>query len=730
MSRRSAFRILIPTCLACCTQMALAQEAAQAASATAQANTSDTQAKTLDAVNVRDERKPYRNLSVTGATKTDALIKDLPQSIQILDSGLLRDAGVTDLKGALDLSATISRQSNLGGLWDSYSIRGFAGHPDFGSDYMVNGFNSSRGYNGVRDGANTNSVEVLKGPSSALYGRGEPGGTVNINTKKPLFKSANSLELGVGSFNTYRAAVDSTGPLTENVAYRLNIAREEGESFRDTIEYDRLLFAPSFLWMISPDTTLSYEIEAVEQHAPFDRGVVAVNGKLGVVPISNFYGEPNDGKHSTSSLGHQVFLQHWFNDNWQVQTGVSYRESSLQGTSSEVRPYGALRPGDILRRRYRDRDNHATDRSGRFEVIGKVGTGSITHNLLFGVDGYKFNDKRRQFAADPAGTIYGINLWHPVYGATKPVKSNTPGTLSDEDQTAYGVYAQDQMDLGEHWKALVGVRYDRSEQSFNNLIKHQVVEQKPSATSPRVGLVYQPNEQWSFYATSATSFRPNTGVSRPDASGVSHAFDPEEGKSYEIGAKWDTGRISSTLAVYKITKQNVLTADPVDPNNYNQAIGEMESKGVELDVAGQIAEGLRLYASYAYTDAHVTKDVAGGAGLSLVGRQNANVPKQSANLMLFKDMQIGGHKLSIGGGPRYVGEREGAAAAFSEADFFKLPAYTVWKAMASYDASDKLKLSLDVDNLFDKEHYVSSYSSYWVMPGTERRLTLTARIAF
>ena len=726
MPRRPVLRILIPSCLAVCTQLALAQEATQPApSSSAQ---SDSSATTLDTVQVRDERRPYRNLSVTGATKTDALIRDLPQSIQVLDAGLLRDAGVTDLNGALDLSATISKQSDFGGLWNSYSIRGFAGHPDFGSDYMINGFSSSRGYNGVRDGANTQSVEVLKGPSSALYGRGEPGGTINISTKKPLFKAANTLELSAGSFDVYRAALDSTGPLGETVAYRLNAAYEDGKSFRDTIEYDRLLVAPSFLWMISPDTTLSYEIEAVKQQAPFDRGVVAVNGELGVVPITNFYGEPNDGKHETKSLGHQVFLQHWFNDNWSIQTGISYRKSSLKGASSEVRPYGALQANGMLRRRYRDRDNEATDLSGRFEVLGRIGAGTVTHNLLFGVDGYTYEDHRRQNAADPAGTVYGIDLLNPVYGAVKPVK--TPAIMTDEEHKAYAAYAQDQIDLGERWKALIGVRYDRSRQEAHNLRNGRVVKQEPSATSPRVGLVYQPNQQWSFYATSAASFRPNTGVSRPDADGVSHAFDPEEGKSYEIGAKWDTGRISSTLAIYHITKQNVLTADPVDPNNYNQAIGEMESKGLELDVAGQIAEGLRLYGSYAYTDAHVTKDIAGGAGLSLVGRQNANVPEHAASLLLFKDLSLAGRKLSVGGGPRYVGEREGAAAAFSATDFFQLPSYVVWSAMASYDVSDKLKLSLDVDNLFDKEYYASSYSSYWVMPGTERRVTLTARIGF
>ncbi|WP_454831829.1 TonB-dependent siderophore receptor [Pseudoxanthomonas wuyuanensis] len=721
-SRHRLSTILVPTLLACCVQIAIAQETqtppAAAASSTAQ---------TLDTVEVRDARTPYRNLSVTGATKTDALVRDLPQSIQIISKDLLDDAGITDLKGALDLSSTISSQSNFGGLWDSYAMRGFVGNLDFGSDYMVNGFSASRGFNGVRDGANTQSVEILKGPSSALYGRGEPGGTVNISTKKPLFKSANTLELGLGSFNTYRAAVDSTGPLGETVAYRLNVAHEDGESFRDTIEYNRTLVAPSFLWMITPDTTLSYEIEAVRQEVPFDRGVVAIDGFPRNVSIRNFYGEPNDGAHEIKSLGHQVFLQHYFNDNWSIQTGVSYRESSLKGASTEVRPYGALQSdGVTLRRRYRDRDNEATDLSGRFEVIGKVATGAIAHNLLFGVDGYRFDDRRIQNAANPSAADYGIDAYDPVYGAPKPATARAIDT--DEDQTSYSFYAQDQIDLGEHWKALAGVRYDKYDQSVRDLLRpegEQLIEQTLTATSPRVGLVYQPNEHWSLYATTAKSFRPNSGVS---FSG--QAFDPEEGKSYEIGAKWDTGRISSTLALYKIEKKNVLGPDPRDPNRFNMTIGEVESEGVELDVTGQIAQGLRLYGSYAYTDAQVTKDNAELTGLSLMGRQMANVPKNSANVLLIKDLELGGNKASFGGGVQYVGEREGAQAAFSEVDFFQLKSYTVWKAVAAYDVSDKLKLSLDVNNLFDKVFYTSSYSLYWVMPGSERSFMLTARYKF
>ncbi len=726
MSRRPVLRLLIPSCLAVCTQLALAQETSQPPAAARPAQSSPSPS-TLDTVHVRDERRPYRNLGVTGATKTDALIKDLPQSIQIIDSGLLRDAGITDLKGALDLSSTISQQSNFGGLWDSYALRGFAGNLDFGSDYMVNGFSASRGFNGVRDGANTSSVEILKGPSSALYGRGEPGGTVNITTKKPLFKSANAVDLGIGNYNTYRGAIDSTGPLGETVAYRLNAAYHEGDSFRDNIHFKRTLVAPSFLWMITPDTTLSYEIEAVRQDIPFDRGVVAIDGFPANVSVNNFYGEPNDGPHSIRSLGHQVFLQHWLNNNWQLQTGVSYRKSSMEGASTEVRPYGSLQAdGRTLRRRYRVRDNDAIDRSARFEVIGKVGSGTVVHNLLFGVDGYRFDDRRLQDAGNPSAAAYGIDAYHPTYGKPKPAVSRAIDT--DEDQKSYSFYAQDQIDLGERWKALVGVRYDKYEQRVQDFLRlpgQQVIEQTLTSTSPRVGLVYQPNDQWSLYATTASSFRPNSGVSYEG-----RAFDPEKGASYEVGVKWDTGRINSTLALYQINKENVLGPDPRDPNRFNMAIGEIKSQGLELDVSGQIAEGLRMYGSYAYTDAKITRDNGLNASLSLVGRQMANVPKSSANVLMIKDFAIAGSKAYAGGGIQYVGEREGAQAAFTSVDFFKLKSYTTWKAVAGYDVSDKLKLTLDVNNLFNKRFYVSSYSLYWVMPGSERTFMLNAHYKF
>jgi len=706
--------VLVPACLGVCTH-AMAQDERPVA----------VNARTLDTVQVRDERRPYRNLNVTGATKTDALIRDLPQNIQIIGADLLRDAGAIDMAGALDLSGSISRQSNFGGMWDSYGMRGFTGDPNFGSDYMVNGFNASRGYSGVRDNANVESVELLKGPSSALYGRGEPGGTVNISTRKPLFKPARTAELSAGNWNTVRGAVDLTGPLGETLAYRLNAAYHEGESFRDTVEFDRYLVSPSLIWMITPDTTLSWEMEDIRQRMPFDRGVVAVGGRLGVVPRSNFYGEPNDGKHVTRSSGHQIFLNHWFNDQWSIQTGFSYRDSSIRGDSTEVRPYNALINGQTLRRRYRDRDNHALDRSGRFEVLGRVRTGAIRHNLLFGADGYRFNDWRLQYAADPPGTIYGIDLMNPVYGAEKPDRVLSISLL--ERQKSWSYYIQDQMELGERLKLLLGVRHDSYEQNVRNLRFDTLTTQTLSANSPRVGVVFQPVPALSLYATSARSFRPNSGTSRDFG-----PFDPERGKSLEIGAKLDSfeGRLNTTLALYQIKKRNVLTPDPMDPQNFNIAVGEIESKGVELDVNGQIAAGLRLFASLAYTATEVIRDNADLTGVSLVGRQLANVPKWAGNAMLIREFPLAGRPATLGGGIQYVDEREGSVAPFSQTDLFTLKSYVIWSLTGSWQVMPKLGLSVNVENLFDKEFYVSSYSDYWVFPGTERKVTVTARFSF
>ncbi|MED5596569.1 TonB-dependent siderophore receptor [Janthinobacterium sp. P210006] len=667
-----------------------------------------------DVVTVKAERQHYRSLSATGATKTDALLMDLPQSVRVLTGDLLRDAGVTTLAGALDLASGIAKQSPLGGLWDSYAMRGFTGDPNFGSDYMVNGFSSSRGYNGMRDGGNTQTVEVLKGPASALYGRGEPGGTVNITTKKPKFAPEYSADLSFGSFQTRRAAVDLTGPVSDTIAYRLNAAHEEGHSFRDTLKVERSLFSPSFLWLLGEHTSVSYEIEAVQQRAPFDRGVVAVNGKLGALPVSRFLGEPGDGPMTVRSLGQQLFIHHALSDDWTLQAGASYRDSELKGFSTEANKL--LADGRTLNRQRRHRDFSATDVSARVELLGKFRTGALAHEVLAGVDAYHFDDHRVQLRRNPtAANAYAIDIFNPAYGGKADPLALSIDT--QEGQRARGLYVQDQLDLGAQWKALAGVRHDTYTQDVRNNRLNVSNRQSLSATSPRAGLVYQPSKAWSLYASAAKGFRPNSGISI-----ANQAFPAERSRSYELGAKLETGKLTGTVAVYDIRKRNVLTTNPAN-TDFAIAAGEVGSRGLELDVSGEVARGLRVSGAYAYTNATVTR----GDATIVTGSRFANVPRHSANLLATQQFALGTGTASVGGGVHHVGERLGDVAVSSS---FTLPAYTTARLLASYAPNAQLRLALNVENLFNRSYYASSYSPLWVAPGAERTLTLNAHYRF
>ncbi|MFG6458139.1 TonB-dependent siderophore receptor [Roseateles sp. BYS96W] len=670
----------------------------------------------LETVRVAAARQPYRSLFVTGALKTDAAIRDLAQSVRVLPADLLVDAGVTRLSDALELGSGIAAQSNFGGLWDSYAVRGFTGDPNFGSDYLVNGFNYSRGYNGLRDTANTASIEVLKGPASALYGRGEPGGTVNIVTKKPTFVSERRLELSAGSADRRRATGDLSGPLSDQLAYRLNLASESGGSDRDQVRSERHLVAASLLWMIGTASTLSYEMELSRQQATLDRGIVAIRGRLGAVPRSRFLGEPGDGPHTTDTRGHQLFLQHEIDLDWSVQAGLSQRESSLEGVSTEGR--FLLDDERSLARQRRSRDYAARDLSGRLELLGRLRTGTVKHQVLFGFDAYRFIDQRLQLRTTQAASI---DILAPVYG--QPAPPMTLNTWTREVQRSRSIYAQDQLDLAPRWKLLLGLRHDRYDQALLNRRNGITTAQSLGATSPRAGLVYQPGAALALYASLAGSFRPNSGVSRSF-----QAFPAERGRAAELGAKFDgvDGKFSATLALYRIAKNQVLTPDPLDPNNFSVPAGEVRSQGLELDAAGELLPGLRLSGALALTDARVHSD----NNAFLVGRPLANVPRYSAHVLLVKAWLLGGQRATLGVGLHHTGAREGAVAPLVAADNFVLPAYTTFKLTGSLQLDRQTQLALDVENLFDRTYYASAYMQSWVMPGPGRRVTLSGRHSF
>jgi iron complex outermembrane recepter protein len=666
------------------------------------------------------------------AYRGDTPLQELPQSVAVLTSDLLKDVGVTRLDNALDMVSGVARQNNFGGLWDAYAVRGFAGNENVPSGFLVNGFNGGRGFTGPRDLSDVDRIEVVKGPASALFGRGDPGGTVNIITKKPLFDEKGSVTLSGGSFQTYRAEADLTGPITQSIAGRINGAYEDAHSFRDTVTTKKYVVTPSFLVRIGDQTTISYEAEAARQEVPFDRGVVARNGVLGIIPIATFLGEPGNGPTVVKALSNQVGLQHDFNRRWTLLLGFGDLKSSLRGTAEDPELAAARNPflkgGDILSRRRISRDYDTNDLVPRGEISGKFDTGALAHHILVGADYDYFRlDQVQGRYRPPVATatstlaqLNGINVFNPLYGILAPL---SPFTSTLEYDNAWGVYAHDQIDLTEQWKLHAGVRYDDFRQSLQDRRANVLSRQSVTATSPEVGLVYEPTKSLSLYVSSSKGFRPNSGQ---DAHGV--AFKPETTRSYEIGTKFKIpgDKLSGTLAVFKTDKTNVLTADPANAG-FSLAVGAAESRGVELDVTARLPLDLRVMLSYAYVDAYISQSQLDPnfARALAAGSPLINIPANSGNLLLFRDFTLGERLLSLGGGVNHVDKRLGETGTT-----FYLPAYNLVKLFATCEITEKLKLSAEVNNLFDKTYYPNSYAQLWVNPGTPRTFAVRGLYSF
>lgn len=661
----------------------------------------------------------------------DTPVREIPQSVQFLEGKLLKDLNITRLDTALELASGVSKQNNFGGLWDSFAIRGFAGDENFPSGFLVNGFNGGRGYGGPRDASNVDRIEVLKGPNSALFGRGEPGGTINIVTKKPTFDQGGSFSIAGGSWETYRVEGDYNLPLSDSIAVRINGSVEKAESFRDTVETQKYTLTPSFLAKLSDKDIFTYELEYVKQEVPFDRGVVAIpttNGDgttsydLGAIPNSRFLSNPNDGPIKIGVLGHQAQYQHDFNDDWTLMLGAGYKKTTFEGYSSD--PELAIgrqmldNDGRTLSRQRRYRDYSTTHMVFRGEISGKLETGSIVHNIRIGGDWDRFKIDTFQLRYRPtaADQSYSIDIFNPNYTIPAPTPTSVIQN-STEIQKAWGIYAQDQIEITEQLKVRFGGRYD----DFSQNIDNRLGTTNPASYtkfSPMAGLVFEPTSSLSFYGSYGKGFRPNSGVDVNN-----NPFAPEVSTSYEIGAKFVTsdGKLTSTLSLYKMKKSNVLTADLL--TGLSIAVGEAKSQGVEFDVNAKLPAGFELFVTYAYTDAGWADDYA-SAGVSK-NDPLLNIPKHQGNALLFKNFAIGDHEAMLGAGVTYVSKRLGQTAA----DFY-LPSYTIAKVLGSFNITEQIKLSADVTNLFDKKYYASSYSALWIQPGTPRQFTVRASFNF
>lgn len=669
----------------------------------------------IEIVVTGEQEGGYIAPSATTGTRTDTPLRDIPQSIQVVPEQVLEDRQVIRVGDALEnVSGVVNQEGGYSGYEDLITIRGFVADA-FQGNYFRDGIRSFTF--GFPETANLERIEVLKGPASVLYGQAQPGGIINLVTKEPLSEPYYSLEATVGNYDTYRGGLDISSPLNEDetLLYRLNGFYNNSDSFRDFVESERYFLAPVLTWEIGPNTSLKVDAEFIDDSRTMDDGIPVIGDRPADIPRSRFLSEPfSNFSKREYSVGY-VF-NHRFSENWSVRNASRaqwlYPEryypfsDSLDESTGELSRSAYWAGGDY--------SNYST----QTDFIGKFATGSIQHQILFGFE-YGKTHENPEFRTDIP--YPSINIFNPVYIRERYPRE--PNFFRDDTTTTLGIYIQDQITLLPNLKLLLGGRFDSFDQnrSTRNLGEpKQEFEQSDSDYSPRVGIVYQPSEEVSLYASYTRSFRPSFGTSRNFDDST---FEPETGSQIEVGIKADffDGRLSTTLAAFDLKKQNVVTEDPSD-RNFSIQTGEQTSRGIELDILGEILPGWNIIASAAYIDAFISED-----NTLEVGNRLDNVAEFSSSLWTTYEIQNGDLQgLGFGLGLLYIGDRQGDLA-----NSFVLPSYLRTDA-AIYYRRNNWRAALNIKNLFDVNYFTGSSfgSRVGVQPGAPFTILGTFSVEF
>lgn len=653
--------------------------------------------------------------SSSSATKTDTPLRDVPQSVQVVDKSLIQQQGAREMKDVLrNVSGVAVHQGE--GRRDQFYIRGFTAE----RDTLVDGMRDDSQY--FRDLGNVEAIEVVKGPAAVLYGRGSAGGVINRVTKKPTATAQAEAALTVGSENLRRVDADLGGPLSDTLRYRLTAAHEKTDSFRDVIHSERNAIAPAIAWAPSAATEVLLQAEFLRQHRTPDRGLPTQNGRPAEVPISNFYGELYDFA-DTDAASSVLRVDHRLSE--QLSLSNAFRYSDLQLDASNTRHTGLINNNTQVRRNVTYFPQHQKNYLNQTEAVYKAQTGAVAHAVLAGVEfGYQSFDRQSR-----QGNIGPVDLQNPAHVLPRPELENLPfsgftGANSMFHARTAGAYLQDQLTFSERWKALAGLRFDRFDQRQNDRQAGSTEQRIDHVWSPRVGVVYQPNAQHSLYASASRSFQPIGGDFLYITSNNKIGFadvKPLTTTLNEVGLKsdWLGGKLSSTVAVYDIAQKNRLTNDPSNPaGNTKIQNGEQQSRGFELDLAGNITAQWKVYGGYSLNQAQITRS---NDSAIAVGNRPGNVPLHSGSLWSSYEF---GNGFGVGAGAFYSGDR------FADDDnTVTLPRYVRYDAALFYKAK-RFEANLNLNNVTDKQYYEAATNNNQIGPGAPFNVVLTARMKF
>jgi iron complex outermembrane receptor protein len=684
------------------------------------------------------------------ASKSNIPLIQAPYSIQVVPREVMDDQQAISILDAVAGNVS-SVQVGTDNFYDGFIVRGF--------DVSNSTYRNSLRFPFLTniDTANLQSIEVLKGPAAMLYGRIEPGGLINIVTKQPLLVPYYSVQEQAGSFGFTRTTVDATGPLSDDktLAYRVNLAYLNTNSFRNFVTRESFFIAPTISYR--PIEQFRLNIEGQYQNLTFvsdtDDTLPALGRGPANIPISRYLMDTTVTAQFPSRQEHGLFGYNWTFDidkNWSLTnrfgySGTSYIQRITNFNSICVAPgtadctlNGAALAYGTMKRRLWNVDLDRNVLAANLDLKGLFYTGPFEHDVLVGTDFFRLTSSSHGYFGvtapiAPFGVDVGpINIFNPInigtgLGNYTSALDNFNGATLEQWK---GVYAQDMISAADdRLHFLVGGRYDWADNANRNNITKGYLSNNDQAFSPRLGAVVQPLPWLSFYGNYTQSFGVTNSLFIAPGQ---PAFSPQKGIQFEGGAKAEffDGRLTATTAYYDITKTNVLV--PVPASSFTVPLGEIESKGIEFDLAGRIDENWSVIASYSHDDARITQDNdALGTGRN-TGHRLANVPLQAANLWVKYDAGAAWTGLSLGGGFNYVASRLG-----DNANTFVLPAYTVVNAMIMYRFQPafapwvkNLTVQLNIKNLLDSTYYTNSFDRFSIVPGAPRTFLASLRAEF
>jgi len=666
------------------------------------------------------EASTYRPEQSRAATKIDALLRDIPQSINVVPQSVLRDQGADSLEDALKNVPGIGL-SNGDGQRDQVTIRGFSAI----GDQYIDGIRDDALY--FRDLSNIERVEVIKGPAAVLYGRGSSGGLINSVTKKPTFAPEQEVGVSFDSEGKRRTQFDAgwADQQTQDKAFRMTGALEDSDTFREDSFLERKALAPSAYFRLSDDLEVNIGASYLYDKRLIDFGIPALNGRPVDVDRDKRFGSANARQDYTRS---EVFsltagIDYQINDAFTLSNTSRYYHYDLDRNNTlahtDANRFVTAPDGTLLVKLKRGNVQRKED--GWFnqtELKQNAIFAGMNHQLLYGVEFGRQEKDQQFYNQDDVARV-------PVYGDTLlPVPSQanrkTGDGLNTQDTT--GLYIQDLIELSPHWKALLGVRYDEFDQSFRDDLNGKAeLERTDYTLSPRAGLVWQPNDVQSYYLSVSRSYQPSGEMFQVSATNVE--LKPEQTTNYEIGAKWNLlqDRLMLTAAIFRLERTDIKTTDPSNPAKLVLA-GEQRTDGFETTFMGQVSDNWQLYGGYAFLDAEITQSNSKTNGVDNEGQVPTLTPRHSANLWAVRTLAP---EWRVGMGANYVGSRYTSLDNDTE-----MPGYTTVDAALFYE-QPKWDAALRLFNVFDKEYYASAHGSVdLITSGEPRTLELSANYRF